>query len=139
MGVCLREYWRLQGLCAAPGRSVTGRHCWKPSRLKLSCRSRYARLLSLEENINTNCTYAGGSLASDTHDLRNLGAYYTYCSKDDVLVLVSDGVHDNFDPQQLGFTPQELKIDVCLSFASSCYFRLFETIDRSTIGKRKCT
>ena len=55
---------------------------------------------------------AGGSLASDSHDLRNLGAYYTCCSKEDILVLVSDGVHDNFDPQQLGFTPQELKIDV---------------------------
>lgn len=54
----------------------------------------------------------GGSLSSDSHDLRNLGAYFATCSKDDVLVLMSDGVHDNFDPQQLGFTPQELQLDV---------------------------
>ena len=54
----------------------------------------------------------GGSLAADSHDLRNLGVYYTTCSKDDILLLMSDGVHDNFDPQQLGFTPQELKLDV---------------------------
>lgn len=54
----------------------------------------------------------GGSLTPDTHDLRNLGAYYTTCSKEDIVVMVSDGVHDNFDPQQLGFTPKELQIDV---------------------------
>lgn len=53
----------------------------------------------------------GGSLAVDS-DLRNLGCYYGTCNKDDIVIMVSDGVHDNFDPQQLGFTPQELKLDV---------------------------
>ena len=40
-------------------------------------------------------------------DLRNLALSYTTCSEDDILVLCSDGVHDNLDPQSLGFEPKE--------------------------------
>jgi serine/threonine protein phosphatase PrpC len=32
-------------------------------------------------------------------DLRNITANYTICEEDDIILLVSDGVHDNLDPQ----------------------------------------
>ena len=39
-------------------------------------------------------------------DLRNLALSYTVCNPDDILVLCSDGVHDNLDPQYIGLTPE---------------------------------
>eukprot|EP01094_Clydonella_sp_ATCC50884_P011330 TRINITY_DN21127_c0_g1_i1.p1 TRINITY_DN21127_c0_g1~~TRINITY_DN21127_c0_g1_i1.p1 ORF type:complete len:754 (+),score=257.55 TRINITY_DN21127_c0_g1_i1:278-2539(+) len=47
-------------------------------------------------------------------DLRNLSLYYTDLQRDDIVVIVSDGVHDNLDPQILGVDPK----DVGLSIAS---------------------
>ncbi|GAM18541.1 hypothetical protein SAMD00019534_017160 [Acytostelium subglobosum LB1] len=44
-------------------------------------------------------------------DLRNLSVFYKLCDQDDLILLLSDGVHDNLDPQQLGVTPRELGID----------------------------
>lgn len=43
-------------------------------------------------------------------DLRNLDLYSTVCCKGDLIICVSDGVHDNLDPQLLGITPSELSI-----------------------------
>eukprot|EP01113_Clastostelium_recurvatum_P027817 TRINITY_DN3367_c0_g1_i2.p1 TRINITY_DN3367_c0_g1~~TRINITY_DN3367_c0_g1_i2.p1 ORF type:complete len:497 (+),score=63.64 TRINITY_DN3367_c0_g1_i2:58-1548(+) len=43
-------------------------------------------------------------------DLRNLIVSYQACNDGDLLFLVSDGVHDNIDPQQLGIAPNELGI-----------------------------
>eukprot|EP01111_Echinosteliopsis_oligospora_P014285 TRINITY_DN5351_c0_g1_i1.p1 TRINITY_DN5351_c0_g1~~TRINITY_DN5351_c0_g1_i1.p1 ORF type:complete len:172 (-),score=30.29 TRINITY_DN5351_c0_g1_i1:62-577(-) len=40
-------------------------------------------------------------------DLRNLQVYFHPCDEDDMLLMVSDGVHDNFDPEYLGKTPEE--------------------------------
>jgi hypothetical protein len=45
-------------------------------------------------------------------DLRNLIVYYEPCNQDDVIIMVSDGVHDNLDPQQLGKTPHDLGISL---------------------------
>jgi len=42
-------------------------------------------------------------------DLRNASIYWTICEEDDMLIVVSDGVHDNFDPQVLGKTPNQLE------------------------------
>lgn len=42
-----------------------------------------------------------------TPDLRNLMLYNTLLEEDDIVFVVSDGVHDNFDPQQLGMSPRE--------------------------------
>lgn len=41
-------------------------------------------------------------------DLRNLSLFVTECSADDILFLVSDGVHDNLDPENLGISPNLL-------------------------------
>eukprot|EP01102_Stenamoeba_stenopodia_P011036 TRINITY_DN336_c0_g1_i1.p1 TRINITY_DN336_c0_g1~~TRINITY_DN336_c0_g1_i1.p1 ORF type:complete len:945 (+),score=158.27 TRINITY_DN336_c0_g1_i1:308-3142(+) len=46
-----------------------------------------------------------------TPDLRNIAMYYRIVEPDDVIFVVSDGVHDNFDPQLLGVTPQEMGLD----------------------------
>jgi hypothetical protein len=40
-------------------------------------------------------------------DLRNLKVYYAECLPNDLLILVSDGIHDNFDPQHLGKQPKD--------------------------------
>eukprot|EP01133_Synstelium_polycarpum_P015004 gene15004-17742_t len=45
-------------------------------------------------------------------DLRNLSVFYKYCDEDDLILLLSDGVHDNLDPQQLGVRPEDLGIEV---------------------------
>jgi len=44
-------------------------------------------------------------------DLRNLEVLYTVCSPGDVLMVVSDGVHDNLDPVTLGKTPKSLGLE----------------------------
>lgn len=44
-------------------------------------------------------------------DLRNLQVFYKLCDPEDLILLLSDGVHDNLDPQQLGIKPNELGID----------------------------
>jgi len=38
-------------------------------------------------------------------DLRNLSLSYTVCNRNDILVLCSDGVHDNLDAQYMGMSP----------------------------------
>ena len=38
-------------------------------------------------------------------DLRNLMSYYTLLDEGDIVVTVSDGVHDNLDPQLRGLSP----------------------------------
>lgn len=42
-------------------------------------------------------------------DLRNLHLYYRVVEPDDFIFLLSDGIHDNLDPQQLGVSPPETK------------------------------
>jgi serine phosphatase RsbU (regulator of sigma subunit) len=39
-------------------------------------------------------------------DLRNLGLYLVPCHDDDVIILMTDGIHDNLDPQHLGLKPR---------------------------------
>jgi len=41
-------------------------------------------------------------------DLRNLEVYYTECEEGDCVWAVSDGVHDNFDPQMFGLDPRDV-------------------------------
>mmetsp|Transcript_2142 Transcript_2142/g.6769 ORF Transcript_2142/g.6769 Transcript_2142/m.6769 type:complete len:518 (-) Transcript_2142:79-1632(-) len=41
-------------------------------------------------------------------DLRNLTLMHRTCVQGDILLMVSDGVHDNLDPQLLGFLPKHL-------------------------------
>jgi hypothetical protein len=43
-------------------------------------------------------------------DLRNIAFYITECEEDDILFVVSDGVHDNFDAQFMGIKPKDLNL-----------------------------
>lgn len=43
-------------------------------------------------------------------DLRNLRLYFSPCKANDIVLIVSDGVHDNLDPQTLGKTPADLNL-----------------------------
>jgi len=75
-------------------------------------------LIDITNGNRTNLTNAsdpGGRLGPRSEDgkpdLRNLNVYFQLCKKGDLLLLVSDGVHDNFDPQQLGVQPHQLQIN----------------------------
>ena len=41
-------------------------------------------------------------------DLRNFRIDLTPCEEGDILILVSDGVHDNLEPLQTGLSPAEV-------------------------------
>jgi len=40
--------------------------------------------------------------------LRNVAVYYEKCEEDDLIILCSDGVHDNMDPETLGLLPENM-------------------------------
>jgi len=40
-------------------------------------------------------------------DIRNVSVYYTLCEENDILLILSDGVHDNLDPMVLGKLPKD--------------------------------
>jgi len=52
-----------------------------------------------------------GPYIDDGPDLRNLHLYYHTAEPDDIIFVMSDGVHDNLDPQQLGVSPMDAKIE----------------------------
>jgi len=49
----------------------------------------------------------GPYVAQGDPDLRNLEIYLSPCRENDIIILVSDGVHDNLDPQTLGMSPTQ--------------------------------
>jgi hypothetical protein len=53
----------------------------------------------------------GPQLPGGKADLRNLRIFFTTCNEGDIFVSVSDGVHDNFDPQYLGKKPSDAGVD----------------------------
>jgi len=58
-------------------------------------------------------------------DLRNVFVYYNICEENDVILLFSDGVHDNLDPQTLGIPPK----DVHQKYASHSDWKDFKNDD----------
>jgi hypothetical protein len=50
----------------------------------------------------------GPYIGEGAPDLRNLKLYFVECHAGDIIFLVTDGVHDNFDPQQLGKLPKDI-------------------------------
>jgi len=56
----------------------------------------------------------GGRLGPQTRqggpDLRNLELYACPCQAGDIIILCSDGVHDNLDPQNLGKKPADCEL-----------------------------
>lgn len=49
----------------------------------------------------------GPYLANGRPDFRNLRICYRRCEKGDLIILATDGVHDNLDPQTLGESPRD--------------------------------
>jgi len=45
-------------------------------------------------------------------DLRNLRLYFAPAEEDDIILVVSDGVHDNLDAQTLGKQPSDLNLNI---------------------------
>jgi len=50
----------------------------------------------------------GAMVGDGAPDLRNLFVHFCPCDEGDMLMLLTDGVHDNFDPVTRGLTPSEL-------------------------------
>lgn len=50
----------------------------------------------------------GDSDGQKQPDLRNLQSYFWPMRRNDILMLVSDGIHDNLDPESFGKQPKEL-------------------------------
>jgi len=42
-------------------------------------------------------------------DFRNKAFHFTPCKEGDFIIIVSDGVYDNFDPEHLGYAPGQLE------------------------------
>lgn len=49
----------------------------------------------------------GPYLAKQQPDLRNLSSFFWPCETDDIILCMSDGIHDNLDPEPLGISPSE--------------------------------
>ncbi len=50
----------------------------------------------------------GPEIDNSDPDLRNFKLWFYPCDPDDVVLLVSDGIHDNLDPKNLGFEPKDI-------------------------------
>eukprot|EP01087_Luapelamoeba_hula_P010704 TRINITY_DN2840_c0_g1_i1.p1 TRINITY_DN2840_c0_g1~~TRINITY_DN2840_c0_g1_i1.p1 ORF type:complete len:683 (-),score=113.32 TRINITY_DN2840_c0_g1_i1:34-2082(-) len=53
-----------------------------------------------------------GRAGDSAPDLRNLNIYYAVCEEDDLIIIVTDGVYDNYDPYHRGVPPRQLGLDV---------------------------
>lgn len=78
-----------------------------------SCRRGSFRDLTAENRFGSkNAQDCGGRLGPATidkqPDMRNFQVDLVACEEGDLLLLVSDGVHDNLDPRVLGFQPSDL-------------------------------
>ena len=50
----------------------------------------------------------GPHLRNGAPDVRNLKLFFQPCEEGDMIVAMSDGIHDNLDPEMLGKTPPEI-------------------------------
>ncbi len=50
----------------------------------------------------------GPVILGDCPDLRNLRVASTSCNADDYIILCTDGLISNLDPENIGFTPKDL-------------------------------
>lgn len=80
--------------------------------------SQTKRVVDLTEGNRGNVTDArdpGGRLGPQVPpgepDLRNLEVFWAPVKKDDIILCLTDGVYDNFDPQHLGKVPADLGIN----------------------------
>lgn len=63
-------------------------------------------------NASIDATDCGGRIGpfldGGKPDFRNLDVFYEPLNEDDLVIVVSDGLHDNLDPQSLGLTPSDI-------------------------------
>eukprot|EP00727_Mastigamoeba_balamuthi_P011148 m51a1_g6656 hypothetical protein (613) ;mRNA; f:146103-148921 len=80
---------------------------------RVSCKTRDVQELSPGcRAASEDATDCGGRIGAGAPDLRNLALFHGHCDEGDMVLLVTDGVHDNFDPQMLGKTPREAAVSV---------------------------
>jgi hypothetical protein len=64
--------------------------------------------------LNLNASDCGGRIGPHMEggnpDLRNLAVFFEPLNEGDIVVMVSDGVHDNLDPQQMGKQPRDIGV-----------------------------
>jgi len=53
----------------------------------------------------------GPQIKGGAADLRNMSMFYSSCDENDLIIILSDGVHDNLDPQTLGKSPKAIGLD----------------------------
>ena len=70
-------------------------------------------------------------------DLRNLQLFFTFLEEDDIVILVSDGVHDNLDPSSLHLTPQQAVEEAGLEEYKNLKFCSWAEIDPMVGSKIK--
>jgi len=82
-------------------------------------RTRYDDVIDLTEDnrgLSLSPTDCGGRLGpyidGSLPDLRNFMLKHVSCEEEDLILVVSDGVHDNLDPQQLGVNARDAGLDV---------------------------
>ena len=65
---------------------------------------------------------AGGALGGFEPDLRNFSYHSSLLDEGDLIIAVSDGVHDNLDPEVLHISPQQAFMDLLSHpFYASCF------------------
>jgi len=74
-------------------------------------KSKKATEITLGNRGGLDATDPGGRLGpfvgNGEPDLRNLRLFFTFCEKGDLILAMSDGVHDNLDPISLGKLPSD--------------------------------
>ena len=100
---------------------------------------------------------AGGSLGGPEPDLRNLQYHFALLHEGDLIIAVSDGVHDNLDPEVLHVSPKEsgvpnatekidwydiddnVKNDVKRKYKEKKLCEIIESVGRDKISPRSVT
>ena len=81
--------------------------CWRSKHRRFIDVTRGTRCFDMRDPGGRLGPYAKGAFP----DLRNLTLFHTTLDPDDFIMLTSDGVYDNFDPQFHGTLPRELGLD----------------------------
>lgn len=66
-------------------------------------------------NASVDATDCGGRIGpfldGGKPDFRNLDLFYDSVNEDDIVIVASDGLHDNLDPQSLGLNPSDIGLE----------------------------
>jgi len=73
---------------------------------------------------SSSCGKLGPQIFRDCPDLRNIDYCHCYCSDDDLIFIVTNGIYDNFDPEHLGLNPRDVSMYQQSLSPSSSQFEL---------------